>query len=121
MACPQKHYVCIRIHSMLGYQEALNPLAMSQHLSLLHPEDKDAYQQAWQKLMQTPDKTFDHTYRMQHKNGKWLWFRDDLGKVAEVDDEGQPERVIGTFSNITETRANQEKARLFGEAFPANP
>lgn len=105
-----------RIHSMLGYQEALNPLAMSQHLSLLHPEDKEAYQQAWQKLMQTPDKTFDHTYRMQHKNGKWLWFR-DIGKVAEVDDDGQPERVIGTFSNITETRANQEKARLFGEAF----
>ena len=105
-----------RIHSMLGYQEALNPLAMSQHLSLLHPEDKDAYQQAWLKLMQTPDRTFDHTYRMQHKNGKWLWFR-DIGKVAEVDDEGQPERVIGTFSNITETRANQEKARLFGEAF----
>ena len=105
-----------RIYSMLGYQEALNPLAMTQHLSLLHPEDKDAYQQAWQKLMQTPDKTFDHTYRMQHKNGKWLWFR-DIGKVAEVDAEGQPERVIGTFSNITETRANQEKARLFGEAF----
>lgn len=105
-----------RIYSMLGYQEALNPLAMTQHLSLLHPDDKDAYQQAWQKLMQTPDKTFDHTYRMQHKNGKWLWFR-DIGKVAEVDDKGQPERVIGTFSNITETRANQEKARLFGEAF----
>ncbi|WP_286049364.1 EAL domain-containing protein [Rheinheimera sp. KL1] len=105
-----------RIYSMLGYQEALNPLAMTQHLSLVHPEDKDAYQQAWQKLMQTPDKTFDHTYRMQHKNGKWLWFR-DIGKVAEVDDKSQPERVIGTFSNITETRANQEKARLFGEAF----
>jgi diguanylate cyclase (GGDEF)-like protein/PAS domain S-box-containing protein len=105
-----------RIYSMLGYQEALNPLAMSQHLSLVHPDDKEAYQQAWQKLMQTPDKTFDHTYRMQHKTGKWLWFR-DIGKVAEVDEQGQPERVIGTFSNITETRANQEKARLFGEAF----
>jgi diguanylate cyclase (GGDEF)-like protein/PAS domain S-box-containing protein len=105
-----------RIYSMLGYQEALNPLAMSQHLSLLHPDDKDAYQHAWQKLMQTPDKTFDHTYRMQHKTGKWLWFR-DIGKVAEVDEQGLPERVIGTFSNITETRANQEKARLFGEAF----
>lgn len=105
-----------RVYSMLGYQEALNPLAMTQHLSLVHPEDKEAYQQAWQKLMQTPDKTFDHTYRMQHKNGNWLWFR-DIGKVAEVDAQGQPERVIGTFSNITETRANQEKARLFGEAF----
>ncbi|WP_419570595.1 EAL domain-containing protein [Rheinheimera sp.] len=105
-----------RIHSMLGYQEALNPLTMTQHLSLIHPDDKEPYQQAWQKLLQNPERTFDHSYRMQHKNGQWLWFR-DIGKVAEVSPQGQVERVIGTFSNMTETRANQEKARLFGEAF----
>ncbi len=105
-----------RIHSMLGYQEALNPLTMSQHLSLIHPDDKEPYQQAWQKLLQNPERTFDHSYRMQHKNGQWLWFR-DIGKATEVSATGLVERVIGTFSNMTETRANQEKARLFGEAF----
>ncbi len=105
-----------RVHSMLGYNEALDPLTMPQHLSLIHVDDREAYQQAWQRFTSTPDKTFDHTYRMQHKNGNWLWFR-DIGKVTELSATQKIERVIGTYSNITETRATKEKARLFGEAF----
>ncbi len=105
-----------RVHSMLGYSETLDPLTMQQHLSLIHAEDREAYQQAWQRFTSTPDKTFDHSYRMQHKNGQWLWFR-DIGKVTELSSQQKIERVIGTYSNITETRATKEKARLFGEAF----
>ncbi len=104
-----------RVHAMLGYSEELNPLSMQQHLALIHPDDRDSYQQAWQRFVSAPDRSFDFTYRMQHKSGHWLWFR-DIGKVTET--EGQTAvRVIGTYSNITETRATKEKARLFGEAF----
>ena len=105
-----------RVHQMLGYNEELNPLTMQQHLSLIHPDDRDAYQQAWQRFISAPDKNFDHSYRMQHKTGHWLWFR-DIGKVTELSGHNKIERVIGTYSNITETRATKEKARLFGEAF----
>lgn len=104
-----------RVHAMLGYSEELNPLSMQQHLALIHPDDRDSYQQAWQRFIAVPDRSFDFTYRMQHKNGSWLWFR-DIGKVTEVQGGGA-KRVIGTYSNITETRATKEKARLFGEAF----
>ncbi|MFN6971860.1 MAG: EAL domain-containing protein, partial [Rheinheimera sp.] len=113
------HKNCIfaqRVHSMLGYSEALDPLSMQQHLSLIHIDDREAYQQAWQRFTSAPDKTFDHSFRMQHKNGHWLWFR-DIGKVTELSEQQKIERVIGTYSNITETRATKEKARLFGEAF----
>ena len=48
------------------------------------------------------------------KDDKWLWFR-DIGKVIETDKDGRPLLVTGT--NITETVANQESLRLFGEAF----
>ncbi|MCH8536711.1 MAG: EAL domain-containing protein [Alkalimonas sp.] len=105
-----------RVHTMLGYREALNPLTLEQHLSLIHPEDKAGFLQSWQRFTEQQDISFDHTYRLQHKDGHWLWFR-DIGKIAEVDDNEQVLRVMGTFSNITETRASQEKARLFGEAF----
>lgn len=104
-----------RVHAMLGYTKDLNPLSMQQHLALIHPDDRDAYQQAWQRFVAAPDRSFDYTYRMQHKLGHWLWFR-DIGKVTEAQ-AGQALRVIGTYSNITETRATKEKARLFGEAF----
>lgn len=104
-----------RVHQMLGYSEELNPLSMLQHLKLIHPDDRDSYYQAWQRFVAEPAGHFDFTYRMQHKDGSWLWFR-DIGKITARD--GQlASRVIGTYSNITETRASKEKARLFGEAF----
>lgn len=106
----------LRVHSMLGYNEELNPLTMQQHLSLIHQDDRDNYQQAWQRFLSAPEKGFDHTYRMQHKTNGWLWFR-DIGKVTEMSGSQKIERVLGTYSNITETRATKEKARLFGEAF----
>ncbi|HAT40580.1 MAG TPA: GGDEF domain-containing protein [Rheinheimera sp.] len=104
-----------RISTMLGYNEELNPLTMAQHIMLIHPDDREGYQQAWQRFIQTPDGSIDYTYRLQHKAGHWLWFR-DIGKVTEFN-AGAAQRVIGTYANITETRATKEKARLFGEAF----
>ena len=104
-----------RVHSMLGYSEALNPISLSQHVSLIHPDDQDGYQQAWHKFLSSTERTFDYTYRMQHKAGHWLWFR-DIGRVTDIDG-AKATRVIGTYSNITENRATKEKARLFGEAF----
>lgn len=105
-----------RIHSMLGYNEAMNPLTLQQHQTLIHPDDRDGFNTQWLRFLQQPEQGFDFTYRMQHHSGNWLWFR-DLGKATEFDNDNSISKVIGTFSNITETRANQEKARLFGEAF----
>ncbi|HEX5792401.1 MAG TPA: EAL domain-containing protein, partial [Rheinheimera sp.] len=105
-----------RIHSMLGYAENMNPMTLSQHEALIHPDDKASYVALWQRFIHQPDQSFDCTYRMQHRDGHWLWFR-DMGKVTEQDQDSAILRVLGTFSNITETRASQEKARLFGEAF----
>src|SRR5690606_31593744 len=105
-----------RVQQMLGYPENMNPMTLSQHEALIHPDDKANYTAQWQRFIQQPDQSFDCTFRMQHRNGHWLWFR-DIGKATEQDENSTVLRVLGTFSNITETRASQEKARLFGEAF----
>ena len=105
-----------RINSMLGYAQNMNPLTLQQHQTLIHPDDRLAFSQQWQLFLQQPNEGFDCTYRMQHQDGHWLWFRDQ-GKATDIDANQNVQKVIGTFSNITETRANQEKARLFGEAF----
>jgi diguanylate cyclase (GGDEF)-like protein/PAS domain S-box-containing protein len=105
-----------RIHTMLGYSEQMNTLDLQQHIALIHPDDKASFNTHWQRFLLEPDTGFDCTYRMQHSKGQWLWFRDQ-GKATETDQQNRLQKVIGTFSNITETRANQEKARLFGEAF----
>jgi diguanylate cyclase (GGDEF)-like protein len=50
------------------------------------------------------------------KQRTWLWFR-DVGKVVSSDKNGNPQIVTGTYTNITETIADQENLRLFGAAF----
>lgn len=105
-----------RMHSMLGYSDNMNLLTLQQHISLIHPEDRDSFNSRWQRFMQDPQQGFDCTYRIKHKNDHWLWFRDQ-GKATSYNSANQPVHMIGTYSNITETRANQEKAKLFGEAF----
>ncbi|MDP5141816.1 EAL domain-containing protein [Rheinheimera baltica] len=105
-----------RIYNMLGYSEQLNPLSLQQHISLIHPDDVQNFNNQWQRFLQQPTSGFDCTYRLQHKDGNWLWFR-DIGKATDMVHVDNVTKVIGTYSNITETRANQEKARLFGEAF----
>ncbi|WP_460862599.1 EAL domain-containing protein [Rheinheimera gaetbuli] len=106
----------IRMHNMLGYAENMNMLTLQQHISLIHPDDLDKFNSRWQRFMQDPQQGFDCTYRLKHCDDNWLWFRDQ-GKATSSDSANRPLQMIGTFSNITETRANQEKARLFGEAF----
>lgn len=105
-----------RMQLMLGYGELMNHITFQQHLSLIHLEDRVNYQQQWQRFLEHPDSSFDITYRLKHKAGHWLWFRDQ-GRATELDSKEQVLKVTGTYSNITETRANMEKAKLFGEAF----
>ncbi|WP_240473108.1 EAL domain-containing protein [Arsukibacterium perlucidum] len=105
-----------RMQLMLGYGELMNNITLQQHLSLIHPEDRENYQQQWQRFLQHPAGSFNITYRLKHKEGHWLWFRDQ-GRATESDHNEHVLKVTGTYSNITETRANMEKAKLFGEAF----
>lgn len=108
--------VSSRLPRMLGTSDLMHTITVQQHCSLIHPDDLPEYQKHWQRLLQQPDLLLDLTYRMRHQDGRWLWFRDQ-GRVTETDEHNQPLKILGTYSNITETKANEEKARLFGEAF----
>jgi len=108
--------VSSRLPRMLGTNELMHTITWQQHCSLIHPDDLPEFEQHWQRLLKQPDLWFDLTYRMRHQDGRWLWFRDQ-GRVTELDEQQAPLKILGTYSNITETKANEEKARLFGEAF----
>ncbi|WNO62047.1 EAL domain-containing protein [Rheinheimera sp. MMS21-TC3] len=105
-----------KVQSVLGYSLIQPQLSQDQHLGLIHPDDLEDFKSAWQRFLQHPDAGFDFTYRLRHKNGDWLWFR-VMGKAEIIAHNNKIQRVLGTFTNITETRATSEKARLFGEAF----
>jgi diguanylate cyclase (GGDEF)-like protein/PAS domain S-box-containing protein len=91
-------------------------MSFQDHLSLVHNRDKLRFESDWQDFLSEKGSELDITYRMLTKDKTWLWFR-DVGKVVESNKDGKPLLVTGTFTNITETVADQENLRLFGEAF----
>lgn len=107
-----------RINQELGYKYAESAYQLSQHIDLIHPEDKGEFISTWQKFLQRADlnENFSCTYRLKSESGHWFWFK-DLGKIVALDINGKPSRVTGSYTNITETRAEEERAQYYGVAF----
>jgi len=107
-----------RINQELGYKYAESAYQLSQHIDLIHPEDKGEFISAWQKFLLRADlnENFSCTYRLKSESGHWFWFK-DLGKIVALDINGKPSRVTGSYTNITETRAEEERAQYYGAAF----
>ncbi|MFT6895636.1 MAG: diguanylate cyclase (GGDEF)-like protein [Paraglaciecola sp.] len=103
-----------RISKELEYIELPNTVNLKQHIALIHKQDRGFYEASWQRFLENRETLLDVTYRMRAKNNSWLWFR-DVGSF--VDNTSNKLTVAGTYTNVTETIAEREELRLFGEAY----
>ena len=107
-----------RIAMELGYKNAVLFYNFNNHIELIHPDDRDNFLTLWQLFIANAnlDDNFSCSYRLKTVDGDWLWYK-DLGKIVAVDDNGKPIRVTGSYTNITESRAVEERAQYYGDAF----
>lgn len=105
-----------RFHDELGYRDKTGTVARAEHLSLIHDRDREMYLARWHTFIEQEDRVLDVTYRMRSHDGHWLWFR-DVGNVTGGIASEHNQRVVGTYANITDSIAEQEDLRLFGEAY----
>lgn len=107
-----------RIAQELGYVDLATSHSFAQHIDLIHPDDKDNFLARW-KIFITQhdiDENFSCTYRLRHAEGHWLWYK-DLGKIVTLDHNNKPSRITGSYTNITQTRAEEVRSQYYGEAF----
>ncbi len=102
----------------LGYKYLTESYSFDQHIELIHEQDREAFLHQWTTFLAMADlnDNFSCSYRLRTVDGEWLWYK-DLGKIVDVDIEGRPIRVTGSYTNITQTRADAERAQYYGEAF----
>lgn len=102
----------------LGYKNLSDSYSFDKHLELIHINDQEAYYHQWQQFLLSADinESFSCTYRLRAASGEWLWYK-DLGKIVALDKDGKPLRVTGSYTNITQTRAESEVAQYYGDAF----
>lgn len=79
-------------------------------IARMHPEDRSAVLAAYRNYLAGKTEEFRAEFRQRTRSGQWKWVL-SMGKLVEHDAHGQPLRMLGTFSDITERRQSEEQTR----------
>lgn len=105
-------YFSPRWKEMIGYKDHEIRGDFSEFENRLHPEDHDRMMQAVAAYIEGKHDTFEHEFRMQHKNGsyRWILVRASLRRAAN----GAPLRMAGSHTDISARK--QTEAMLARQA-----
>ena len=96
-------------HSMfdiLGLTAREDLLTFAEASALMHPDDVQLYELA-AELTNADAASIDHTFRMRHAKGHWIWLRT---RCELLQQDGEPgAHMIGIAVDITEQRAVAER------------
>ena len=104
--------------AMVGYTiEELTPYDYATWEDLVHPEDLEQVRQALADCVAGKTEEFNCEFRMQHKDGSWVWIL-DRGRVMTRNEAGKALSMFGTHTDITGIKQGEEalrKEREFSE------
>ncbi|WP_421786883.1 PAS domain-containing sensor histidine kinase [Hyphobacterium sp.] len=93
-------------YELIGYERDELPASLSAFQSLLHPDEQDMTFAAVNAHF-TERVPFRVEYRLKHKRDGYRWF---LGTgQASFDDDGSPQRMVGTIQDIHDRKIAEEK------------
>jgi PAS domain S-box-containing protein len=115
-------YLDPNLKALLGYEDDEIPNQLEAWMGQVHPEDRNQVMQVAQACLEGGPPHYEIEHRMLHKHGGIRWF---LARgVVFFDANGQPYRMVGTDTDITERRQAEEKRRSaeakFRAVFDAN-
>lgn len=90
-----------RWEEMAGYAEHEFPGTGAAWIEHLHPDDKDRVLSAIRQYFADGQPFYTAEFRMRCKDGSWKWIL-TRGILTRRDEDGNPLRMIGTHTDITE-------------------
>jgi PAS domain S-box-containing protein len=95
---------------MLGYEDAEFKNDPEEWLSRIHPDDLEIIYSVDSDYFNKKITSHQREYRIQHKDGRYLWIL-DRGMLVNYTDEGAPRRIIGTHTDITLRKQNETELK----------
>ena len=92
-----------RWKEMLGYSEDEITDALEEWSTRVHPDDLPGVMADVNANMEGKTVSFSNEHRFRQKDGSYKWIL-DRGMVVQRDESGQPTRMIGTHSDISERK-----------------
>jgi diguanylate cyclase (GGDEF)-like protein/PAS domain S-box-containing protein len=99
-----------------GIEDA-GPMSLAEAMPLVHPDDRDAVQQAFDNAL-NGNCSFDISYRIVRRSDQRVRHLQSLGVVIR-DDQGRPVTVYGLSQDITERHESDSELRIAAIAFEA--
>ncbi len=103
-------YFSPRWYTMIGYEPFELPSVYETWENLLHPEDRESAVRTAKKHISGTQKNLETEFRMKDKSGKWVWIL-SRGRVMERDAGGLPVRMVGTHTDISLRKEQEQTLR----------
>lgn len=92
----------------LGYEPNEITHQFVEWLRLVHPDDMVQSVNSLYSYVKGESANYECVFRLRCKDGTYRWIK-DVGKIALYDNNGNPVRMIGTHTDITETVESQRE------------
>lgn len=110
--------------TMLGYDPKTFKESNSYWIERLHPDDKETVANVYKNYINGKIPEYKVEFRQKTSDGNWKWIL-SLGKIIEYDSDGNPLRMLGTHTDITEKKESENKLlkseNLYKYLFRNNP
>jgi PAS domain S-box-containing protein len=108
-------YIDPNLKAMLGYEDHEIGNHLENWMRLVHPEDAEKVTAEAEAVLRGVRPVYEIARRMVHKDGSVRWF---LARGTSLrDDRGEPSRVTGTDTDITQRMRGQQELRESEERF----
>lgn len=91
---------------MLGYDPATFQETNAKWFARLHPDDRESVANTYQAYLAGTIPEYKIEFRLRTQSGEWKWIL-SLGKILEWDELGNPLRMLGTHTDITDLKQAQ--------------
>lgn len=96
-------FLSSRCKEMLGYAENQISNSLDDWTKLIHPDDLPCLLSARSEALNGSIKSFENEHRKLTISGQWKWIQ-VKGMVVQRDEQGEPLRMIGTYTDISERK-----------------
>ena len=103
----------------LAFTNPLRPGEIEETITLeewkgrIHPDDREEACRGFQELLDGRSQGYEAEYRYESGPGEWAWFL-AKGRVVERGPDGRPERLAGTYHDVTKRKEDEAMLTRFG-------
>ncbi|BCY18247.1 hypothetical protein hrd7_20960 [Leptolinea sp. HRD-7] len=91
---------------LLGYDPLEFSEKLSDVLARTHPDDRENLEKKFNEYIRGKIDEYKLEFRQRSVSGDWIWFI-SVGQIVEWDQKGQPTRMLGTLTDITEKKKEE--------------